>query len=131
MIHVKYKLDKSGLHGIGFFANQDIPKGTLIYSASPLLDLNLSQEKFNLLSDSEKDEIRYWGFWVEAEKVWHVDFDNSKFLNHSKKGNVTQDFSHPEAWLIAANDIKSGEEMTQNYLEFESEEDLKRRGIEL
>jgi len=129
MIHIKYILDKSSVHGIGLFADQDVKKGELIYSASPALDLNISQEKFDSLRPKEQQEIKYWGFWVEAEKVWHVDFDNSKFLNHSEWGNVTQDFSHPEAWLVALRDIKQGEELTQNHLEFESKDDLSRRGI--
>jgi hypothetical protein len=42
---------------------------------------------------------------------------------------VTQDKSYNEACLIATRDLSKGEELTQNYLEFESEEDLRRRGI--
>jgi SET domain-containing protein len=61
--------------------------------------------------------------------MWHVDFDVSKFINHSYDATVTQDEQHDEAYLVAARDITVGEELTQNYLEFESEEDLRRRGI--
>ncbi len=129
MIHIKYKLDKSKFHGIGLFTDQDIKQGELIYSASPTLDLNLSQDKFDALTDNEKAEIKYWGFWIEADQVWHVDFDNSKFINHSKNATLTQDPSHTDAWLVTTRDIKAGEEFTQNYLEFETEDDLKRRGI--
>lgn len=129
MLHIKYKLDKSNKHGIGIFADQDIKQGDVIYTASPLLDLNISNETFERLSQTEKDEVRYWGFWIESDKVWHVDFDMSKFINHSFEANTTQDFSHPEAYLVAARDIQNGEELTQNYLEFESEGDLKKRGI--
>ena len=129
MLHIKYKLDKSNKHGIGIFADQDIKQGDVIYTASPLLDLNISNETFERLSQTEKDEVRYWGFWIESDKVWHVDFDMSKFINHSFEANTTQDFSHSEAYLVAARDIQNGEELTQNYLEFESEGDLKKRGI--
>lgn len=129
MIHIKYKLKSSDTHGIGFFTDQDIKIGALIYTASPKLDLNISNETFESLSQNEKDEILYWGFWIENQKVWHVDFDSSKFLNHSSNGNVTQDFTNPDAYLTATRDIKSGEELTQNYLEFETAEDLARRGI--
>ncbi len=129
MIHIKYKLKSSEVHGIGFFADQDIKIGSVIYTASPKLDLNISNETFESLTENEKQEILYWGFWIEDQKVWHVDFDNSKFLNHSYKGNVTQDFKNPDAYLVATRDIENGEEMTQNYLEFESESDLARRGI--
>ncbi len=129
MIHIKYKLNTSKFHGIGLFADEDIKKGELIYTASPLLDVNITQAEFDSLSDKEKSEIKYWGFWIEAEKVWHVDFDVSKFINHEKEGTVTQDANHVDAYLVAARDIAAGEELTQNYLEFETEEDLKNRGI--
>jgi SET domain-containing protein len=81
------------------------------------------------LHQKEKDEILWWGFFDEPSQKWHVDFDASKFINHSKEATVTQDENHDEAYLVATRDIKAGDELTQNYLEFESEDDLKRRGI--
>jgi SET domain-containing protein len=129
MIHIKYKLRASDFHGIGLFTDQEIKKGELIYTASTLLDLNITQEQFDSLHQNEKDEILWWGFFDEPSQKWHVDFDVSKFINHSKEATVTQDENHDEAYLVATRDIKAGDELTQNYLEFESEDDLKRRGI--
>ena len=131
MIHINYKLDRSEKHGIGLFADQDITKGQLIYTASPLLDVNITQAEFDSLSKEEQKEFRWWGFFDEQSQKWHVDFDVSKFINHSNvaEATVTQDMQKDEAYLIATRDIKRGEELTQNYLEFESEEDLKERGI--
>lgn len=131
MIHIDYKLDKSDKHGVGLFADQDISEGQLIYTASPLLDVNISKEEFNSLSDREKKEFQWWGFFIESTQKWHVDFDVSKFINHADKGEatVTQDDSREEAYLVAVRDIQKGEELTQDYLEFELEEDLNRRGI--
>jgi len=129
MIHIKYKLDRSDKHGIGLFADEDLKEGQLIYTASPLLDVNITQEQFDSLSDREKEEFQWWGFFDEPSQRWHVDFDVSKFINHSKEGTVTQDQLHNEAFLVASRDIEKGEELTQNYLEFESEDDLKKRGI--
>lgn len=130
MIHVKYKLDKSNKHGIGLFADEDLKAGQLIYTASSLLDLNITQEQFDTLSEREKEEFRWWGFFDEHAQRWHVDFDVSKFINHSREGTVTQDKDHDDAYLITTRDVKKGEELTQNYLEFESEEDLIQRGIQ-
>jgi SET domain-containing protein len=129
MIHIKYKLDRSKHHGIGLFADEDLKKGQLVYTASPLLDVNLTQEQFDSLSDREKEEFRWWGFFDKMSQRWHVDFDVSKFINHQDVGTLTQDKSHSEAYLITTRNIKEGEELTQDYLEFEKEEDLKRRGI--
>ncbi len=129
MIHIKYKLDKSINHGIGLFAGEDIPKGVVVYTASPLLDVNLTREEFNSLNEKEKDEVRWWGFFDEQSQKWHVDFDVSRFINHRADSTVTQDSNHTEAYLVTTRDIKTGEELTQNYLEFETEADLMKRGI--
>ena len=129
MIHIKYKLDVSPLHGVGMFAAQDIAKGALIYTPSPLLDVNITQEQFDSLDEKEKRELRWWGFWDEPSKRWHVDFDVTHFVNHSEHGTITQDLAYTDAHLIAARDIRASEELTQNYLEFESQEDLEKRGI--
>ncbi len=129
MIHIKYKLDRSGLHGIGLFADENLAKSQLVYTASPILDLNITQAQFDSLLEREKEEVRWWGFKMEDKDIWHVDFDVSKFINHSYEGNVTQDKDYEDAYLITTRDIKAGEELTQNYLEFESSDDLEKRGI--
>jgi SET domain-containing protein len=130
MIHIKYKLDNSNKHGIGLFADEELKEGQLIYTASPLLDVNITQEQFDSLTDREKEEFQWWGFFDEPSQRWHVDFDVSRFINHSREGTVTQDKGHDEAYLVTTRDVQKGEELTQNYLEFESEEDLRRRGIQ-
>src|SRR3989344_7142663 len=126
MIHIRYKLDKSEYHGIGLFADQKIKKGDLIYTASPILDLNITQAQFDSLDEKEKKEIQWWGFFDQPSQRWHVDFDVSKFMNHAYGATVSQDPNRQEAYLVATRDIEPGEELTQNYLEFETVEDLKR-----
>ncbi len=128
-MHVAYKLKESPLHGIGLFADQDIVKGTLIFTASPLLDVNLTPEQFDSLDAKEKEEVRWWGFFDQPTQMWHVDFDVAHFVNHSYEPTTSQDAGHTTAYLIALRDIQVGEELTQNYLEFETVEDLVKRGI--
>jgi len=129
MLHKKYKIRASDLHGVGLFAAENIAKGEVFYTASPALDLNLTQEQFILLDKNERQEIIYWGFWDEINERWHVDFDMSKFINHSFQATLTQGEECERLELRATRDIKAGEELTQNYLEFENLEDLKARGI--
>lgn len=131
MIHISYKLKESPLHGIGLFTQEDLSQGQLVYTASPLLDVNITQQEFDSLSENEQNEISWWGFWDEPTQRWHVDFDVSKFINHSSNATLTQDSDHTEAYLITTRNVNAGEELTQDYLEFETIEDLKKRGIEL
>jgi SET domain-containing protein len=129
MIFIDYEIKTSSIHGAGLYTKQDIKKGTLIAKASPKLDLDISIESFNCLDDKEKQEILYWGFFDDGRNIYHVDFDNTKFINHKNNANVTQDMNYSDMYLVAKRDIKAGEELTQNYLEFETEEELKKRGI--
>ena len=116
MLHVKYLLNKSDKHGIGLFAGEDIKKNTVVYTASPLLDVNITQDAFDSLSENEKVEIKYWGFFDEFSKKWHVDFDVSRFINHSMNASLTQDPSRNDAYLLTTRDVTIGEELTQNYI---------------
>lgn len=129
MIHIKYRLDKSSNHGVGLFTEENLEKEQLVYSSSPLLDVNITQDQFDSLNEKEQEEIKYWGFWDEPNNVWHVDFDVSRFINHSLNPTLTQDPTHFEAYLITTRSVKAGEELTQNYLEFEDQKDLVARGI--
>ena len=96
-MHISYKLDRSPIHGIGLFTAEDVAKGQLIYTASPVIDMDITDDQFKSLSATEKKEIQYWGFFDEPSQCWHVDFDVSKFINHAYDGTVTQDERHDDA----------------------------------
>jgi len=106
MIYIKYRLDKSKFHGIGLFTGEDLKKGQMVYTASPLLDVNITREQFDQLDEKEKREIEYWGFWDEPNNLWHVDFDVSKFINHSHEPTLTQDQNYQDAYLITTKMLK-------------------------
>lgn len=50
---------------------------------------------------------------------WHLAFDDIRFCNHSKNGNVTISKNDTKYQLIAKRNINQGEEITQDYKEFE------------
>jgi SET domain-containing protein len=45
MLLVKTRLDRSQISGIGLYADEFIPKGTIIWRFTPGLDLKLNQEQ--------------------------------------------------------------------------------------
>ncbi len=122
MILIKYFLDKSDVHGIGLFARENIKKGTIIYVPNDLLDIKLSKEEFKKLSVFDQKIIKHYGFLNSG--VWHLAFDDIRFLNHSFNSNVTE----VGGKLIAKYDIAVGEELLQDYREFEElREELKKQ----
>ena len=119
MLHIKYRLAPSSIHGIGVFTDQHIPKDFCIVEASPLLDINLRTEEFMLLSETEQSEIRHHGHYDKVLNVWHVDFDMTRFANHSTQPNLAQRYSEKGYYIISLRDIAHGEELTINYQDFE------------
>lgn len=109
MLLVKTYLDKSSINGIGLFANQFIPKGTLIWD----LDLNF-------------DGIFYWPNDSEfLKKYCYRDgdkyvlcVDDARFMNHSDTPNTSNGTNHE---TIANRDIEIGEEITCNYYEIDDD----------
>lgn len=116
MIYINYKILASKTHGIGLFADQEIKSGDLIYTPSPLLDVDITQSEFENLTLSEQNEVQYYGYWNKKTQKWHVAFDAIRILNHgnSDVANVTQD---EDMVMTAKRDIKSGEELFQDYVE--------------
>jgi SET domain-containing protein len=121
MIHIAYTIQNSSTHGIGLFAGENIQKGDLIYSPSPFLDVDITQEQFNSLSSSEQKEVVYYGYFHPESNRWHVAFDAIRILNHgeSDRANVTQDKGMV---MKAKRDIQKGEEILQDYREIWPEE---------
>ena len=120
MLLVKTHLNKSKIHGIGLYADQFIPKGKAIYRCSPGLDINLSKNLFNKLDRCSKKQIKHYGHMSLKKNKWHLAFDDIRFCNHSKNGNITVDGNNRNYQLIAKRNINRGEEITQNYEEFEN-----------
>lgn len=75
MMHIRYKLGTSPVHWIGLFADENIKKWSLVYTESPFLDVNITQEQFDLLSDWEKKRnyvvgFQNWGKMNLACRFW-------------------------------------------------------------
>ena len=129
MLLVNTYLDASPIHGVGLFASGVIPKGTEIYKPSPRLDILLSNENFQKLDTFSQQQIKHYGYFDTQSNKWHLAFDDIRFCNHSKDSNITQDPNTDTYTLIAKRDIKAGEELTQDYSEFENLRDELKKAL--
>ena len=116
MLHIKYRLEKAENGGMKILTDEDLKQGQVVYSTSQGLDVDIPAQEFDQMDEKKKQEIRQWGFLLEPEDVWHVNFDVTRCVSHSFEPNLIQDPEHNEIYLVAARDIKTGEELTQNYL---------------
>lgn len=127
MFYFKTKLSESKQHGIGIFADEKIPKGALIWSPSPALSLHFTEDEFNKLPEADRNVISHYGYFHKQFNIWHLAADDSRYVNHSN--NPTSTVSEDGWGLAALIDIQPGVEITQNYADFETESDMKKRGL--
>jgi hypothetical protein len=120
MLCVKTKLKLSSVSGIGLFADEYIPKDTVVWKYEPSIDVLLTKEDIEKLSDSAKEQVYNYAFLDVDHKKYMLCGDDARFFNHSESNNCTDEFSNI---TIAIRDIKRGEELTVNYKKFYGNKD--------
>lgn len=125
MLLVKTSLRHSPIHGFGVFAEEFIPAGTVVWRYVEGFDSRLSEEFVLSLPPEGQAAIRHYSaFWKGG---YVVSADDARFLNHSESANLRTTAEPDED--IAVRDILPGEELTENYREFD--ERLHEKGIAL
>ncbi len=116
MLFVRTKLQQSPIQGIGLFADQFIPKGTVTWEYSPEFDTGFTEEQINQMSPIGRESFLWYAYFDHARRKFILPSDNLRFINHSKK-NTNID-STPDK-DIAARDIEPGEELLCDYNKFD------------
>ena len=114
MLLVKTYLDKSAIHGLGVFAGQAIRKGTKVWRFVEGFDRVYSPTEFAKLPKPARDYIWNYGYRVDGEILLTSDHDHH--MNHSDNANTHWRNGH----IVARRTIRKGEEITNNYREFDA-----------
>lgn len=115
MLCIKTRIANSPIHGIGLYADQFIPKGTLIWKFEPTIDIVLTEKDLQTLSKSTMKQLLNYAFQDRHSKKYILCGDDARFFNHSTLCNCDDSFVDK---TIAIRDIQSGEELTVDYRTF-------------
>lgn len=114
MLLVRTYLDKSPIHGVGVFAGEFIPKGTLVWKFDPLIDIILSPEQVTELPEAAKEFVLSHSVpYPYGADNYCLTLDNSQYMNHSPEYNLQSDSEGDRALV----DIPEGTELTVNYFQ--------------
>ena len=124
MLKVKTYLDASSVHGIGIFAGEDIPKGSVIWEFNPYVDLVYTPEQWcslgaNISIQSFAALKRYS---YKEKGNYYVCLDNAQFMNHSAVDFNVGDNREGNN-MLARRDIRMGEELLCNYFQYSDSDD--------
>lgn len=124
MLIVKTKIGPSKIEGIGLFADEFIPKGTVIWKFDPRFDIYFDKEVVAKMSQLQKDLIVRFAYLSKKSGKYVYSIDNTRFTNHSSDPNVveSEEKSGDDAELctIAIRDIQIGDEITMDYRAIDS-----------
>ncbi len=120
MLLVNTYLDLSGIHGIGLFAAERIPKGTVVWRLSPVIDVQLTAEQIARLDPASRDQIEKYTYLDHVLGTYVLCGDDARFFNHSHAPNCLDFPDERGGTTVAARDIAKGEELTSDYASFDA-----------
>jgi SET domain-containing protein len=119
MLLIKTKIGKSDVEGIGLFADQFIPKGTVTWKFDPRFDIYFEPSDVEKMSELQKDLIMHFAYLSKKSGKYVYSIDNTRFTNHSTSPNIAEDenlfVGDAEICTVATRDIQIGEEVTIDY----------------
>lgn len=125
MLCVRTKVLPSNIHGLGLFADQFIPKGTLVWKFLPGFDHRFTHEQvLGFPEIVQRYLVRHSSYRDKSDR-YLLCADEGNYFNHSDTPNVhsIEKSGEAEMPVYALRDIEQGEELTENYSEYENIDD--------
>jgi SET domain-containing protein len=124
MYLIDTKIATSSLDGKGVFTKVSVKKGTRVWVFDPSYDLALSKIEYGNLDADEKHRFghsAYLSLW-SGRWICPPRGDAAEYTNHSANHNLNAKFDESfstEPFFVANRDINAGEELTNNYHQFD------------
>lgn len=128
MFLVKTHVAPSRIDGLGVFASEPIRKGQTVWVFDPAFDRLFTPEQVAAFPEPAQRHILKCGFLDKRKGLYFVGIDYDIFTNHSGEPTLVEGEETPERdrtpVLIAARDIAADEELTQDYYEYDEQDDI-------
>lgn len=121
MLYVPVLVKPSHIHGLGIFARERIPKGVLVSAWTRGVDQEVGTDTIDRLPPCFRQFVETYG-WRVGPNLWRFTVDDARFTNHSFAPSLEwrgRGGADGEGGSYAARDIKAGEELTENYADFD------------
>ncbi len=124
MLLVKTVIKEVEGKGLGLFAAEHIPAGTVTWEYNEMFDPSYTEDQFQSLPEVARDWFMTYAYYDHVRNYYVLCADNERYINHSENPNID---ATPDR-EVAARDIQVGEEMTNDYTAYEHDW-FERRGV--
>lgn len=118
MLTVKTKIKDSKINGIGLFADQFIPRGSITWRFDPKFDIYFDPAEVEKMTQQQRELVVHFAYLSKKSGKYVYSIDDTRFTNHSSDPNIdnTQVLEGDiEVCGIAKKDINIGDEITIDY----------------
>src|ERR1700686_1724875 len=88
LLHVRTSVRPSKIQGLGLFAEEFIPKGTVVWTFTPGFDMRLTDDELRALPVLLQEWLATYLWRSKKSGLWCLSNDNGKYFNHSSTPNV-------------------------------------------
>lgn len=123
MLTVKTSIKPSSIHGVGLFAEEFIPKGTVTWRFNPRFDIYFDPREVASMPSAERELVETYAYLSRKTGKYVYSVDNTRFANHSTNPNIDNSTVLPgdvEICGVAKRDIQAGKELTVDYRIFDA-----------
>ena len=99
--------------GLGLFATEFISKDPIVWKFVEGVDIKVSVDRVEQMSEAQQEYFEKYA-WVEDD-YYYSSCDLTNFVNHSYQPNL----KIIDEIMISLRDIHPGEELFENYAEFD------------
>jgi SET domain-containing protein len=99
--------------GLGLFATEFIPKDSVVWKFVEGVDIQVSIDEVEQMSEAQQEYFNKYA-WIEGD-YYYASCDHTNFINHSYQPNL----KIIGKVIIAFKNIELGEELFENYSEFD------------
>jgi uncharacterized protein len=124
MLCIKTKVAPSDIHGLGLFSDQFVAKGKAIWKFTLGFDQRFTREQVAIFPELVQIYLARYSSLSRKSGFYLLCADGGNYFNHFENPNCHSEYrdDEPEMVTSAIRDIKPGEELTDNYANFEDPE---------
>jgi SET domain-containing protein len=117
VLRIPSRVGPSAIHGLGLFATEPIPAGTVVWRLDPGLDVVLDEGLVADLPVAARAHLDRYAYPDPVRRARVLCVDDARYFNHAVPANCGDSPSEGPDVTVALRDIPAGEELTWDYRE--------------